>query len=257
MANASAKICQDIILFKVANSIYNKNVTIKGGVVMYDLSNDKRRATCDLDFDFIRYSLDDNSIVNFIKQLNNVNDKIKIEIFGTIEQLKHQDYKGKRVNVKLIDKDNFSIISKLDIGVCKDLDVDQENYCFNLDAIGENVTLIVNSKEQIVVEKLKSLLKFGIRTTRYKDVFDIYYLINNTNLNKNKLIYIIDKLIIKDNMMKEKNMSDIINKLKQTLKNKLFINVLSDAKNNWLDLSSEEVVNNILCYFEALEFIVI
>lgn len=52
-------------------------------------------------------------------------------------------------------------------------------------------------------------------------------------------------------------MSDIINKLKQTLKNKLFINVLSDAKNNWLDLSSEEVVNNILCYFEALEFIVI
>ncbi len=33
-------------------------------------------------------------------------------------------------------------------------------------------------------EKLKSLLKFGIRTTRYKDIFDIYYLINNTNINK-------------------------------------------------------------------------
>lgn len=64
--------------------ICNKNVTIKGGVVMYDLSNDKRRATRDLDLDFIRYSLGDSSIVNFIKQLNNVKDEIKIEIFGTI-----------------------------------------------------------------------------------------------------------------------------------------------------------------------------
>lgn len=37
---------------------------------MYNLSNDKRRATRDLDLDFIKYSLDDISIKNFINELN-------------------------------------------------------------------------------------------------------------------------------------------------------------------------------------------
>ncbi len=45
VANASAKICQDIILNKISKSKMNKNVTIKGGVVMYSLSNNKRRTT--------------------------------------------------------------------------------------------------------------------------------------------------------------------------------------------------------------------
>ena len=40
----------------------NKNVTIKGGVVMYGLSNDRRRATRDIDLDFIKYSLANESI---------------------------------------------------------------------------------------------------------------------------------------------------------------------------------------------------
>lgn len=54
---------------------------------------------------------------------------------------------------------------------------------------------LINSKEQIFVEKLKSLLKFGITSTRFKDIFDFYYLINNENLNKVKLIKYIDILI--------------------------------------------------------------
>ena len=66
LANASAKICQDIILNKISKSKMSKNITIKGGVVMYGLSNDKRRATRDLDLDFIKYSLADESIKLFI-----------------------------------------------------------------------------------------------------------------------------------------------------------------------------------------------
>ena len=56
--------------------IVNKNVTIKGGVVMYGLSNDKRRATRDLDMDFIKYSISDDSIKTFIDKLNLINDRV-------------------------------------------------------------------------------------------------------------------------------------------------------------------------------------
>lgn len=143
-ANASAKICQDIILNKISKSTFNKNVTIKGGVVMYGLSNDKRRATRDLDMDFIKYSISDDSIKTFIDKLNLINDGIKVYLDKDIVELHHQDYNGKRVNVILKDENNFSVSAKLDIGVHKNFDIKQEEYCFNLEAINESAILIIN-----------------------------------------------------------------------------------------------------------------
>lgn len=130
LANASAKICQDIILNKISKSKMNKNVTIKGGVVMYGLSNDKRRTTRDLDLDFIKYSLADESIKAFI-----------------------------------------------------------------------------------------------------------------------------DTLIIKDTSMREKNIYDIINNLNITLNNNIFKRSLSDARNNWLGISVEEVIDNVINYFKTMEIV--
>ena len=54
-ANAEAKLCQDIIIKAISKSSLNRNVTIKGGVVMRSLSKNARRATQDLDLDFIRF----------------------------------------------------------------------------------------------------------------------------------------------------------------------------------------------------------
>lgn len=69
--SAISKTCQDIILNQISNSNLNKNITIKGGVVMMAISKDIRRTTQDLDIDFIRYSLDDKAIEIFISKLNN------------------------------------------------------------------------------------------------------------------------------------------------------------------------------------------
>ena len=55
--NAEAKVCQDIVLKALAESSLSNNATIKGGVVMREISKDARRATQDMDIDFIRYSL--------------------------------------------------------------------------------------------------------------------------------------------------------------------------------------------------------
>src|SRR5699024_1244609 len=137
-------------------------------------------------------------------------DGISIEIVGKIEKLHHQDYDGKRVNIRLIDSNEFIINTKLDIGVHKLFDIEQDNYCFDLGIFKENVNLLINSRKQIFAEKLKSLLKFGITSTRYKDVFDFYYLINNEKLDKNKLLKYIDILIFEDSLMKENDFEGII-----------------------------------------------
>ena len=60
--NAEARVCQDIVLKAIAKSNLVKNITVKGGVVMRGITNDLRRAPEDIDLDFIRYSLEDDSM---------------------------------------------------------------------------------------------------------------------------------------------------------------------------------------------------
>ena len=93
-ANASAKICQDLVLRALASGPLNRNVTIKGGVVMRSKTGNVRRATQDLDIDFIRYSLSEDSIERFIQNLNCLPGIIFTQN-GNIEELKQQEYHGK------------------------------------------------------------------------------------------------------------------------------------------------------------------
>lgn len=99
------------------------------------------------------------------------------------------------------------------------------------------------------------MLRFGIRTTRYKDIFDIYYLINNTNINKDILLNIMNTLIIEDSTMRENNIEDIIKNLNTILNNNVFKHSLLDARNNWLDISINQVINNVINYFKSMEIV--
>lgn len=113
--NADARVFQDILLKAIEQSDFGRNVTIKGGVVMRSLTGNVRRATEDLDLDFIRYSLEDSSIRYFIAKLNSL-DGVKIGIKGDkIEQLSQQEYSGKRVFIIISDNAGNSIESKIDL----------------------------------------------------------------------------------------------------------------------------------------------
>lgn len=219
---------------------------------MHSISKDLRRATRDMDLDFIKYSLEDNSIIRFIEELSNVDDGIKIEIDGEIKELHHQDYDGKRVNIELFDKYGNKLKTKLDIGVHKLLDIKQDEYCFDLSIINQNANLLINSKEQIFVEKIKSLLKLGFRSTRYKDLFDFYYLINRTELDKEKLMNCFNILIFKDETMRENNIEDVVNRLQMTFDSNAYRNHLSNPKNNWLDITVDDAIMSVLKYIKSL-----
>ena len=170
---AEAKLCHDIILLLLSKSIYSKNLTIKGGIIIQSLSKNTRRATLDLDIDFIKYPLTDQGIISFINSINCLTG-LEVKILGKLEELNHQDYSGKRAYLDIKDSYGNRLSSKIDIGVHKYIDLPQDEYCFDISFDDEGATLLVNSKEQIFAEKLKSLLKFGTLSTRYKDIYDIY-----------------------------------------------------------------------------------
>lgn len=252
LIDARSKVAQDVILNKISKSKFKNNITIKGGVVMHSISNSVRRATRDLDLDFIKYSLEDESIRSFIDKLNSVGDNITVEIIGKIEELHHQDYSGKRVYIKISDVNNYEIDTKLDIGVHKLFELEQDDYYFDLDAMEDGVSLLINSPEQIFTEKLKSLLKLGFRSTRYKDLFDFYYLINYDKLDRKKLLKSFQVIIFDDNTMFEETLENIYSRINSIFKSNAYKRNLTDPKNNWLDIPINDAIEKVLNYIEEL-----
>lgn len=131
---------------------------------MFNITNDKRRATVDIDIDLIRYSLEDKSILLLFDKLNQIDDGIKIIVNKKIKPLKHQDYHGKRVNIALKDSFGNQIETKIDIGVHNNLDIEQEEYMFNFEVFNNCMTLlsriltIVGRKMDNIVELSKELM---------------------------------------------------------------------------------------------------
>lgn len=238
-ANAQAKACQDILLNLISKSTLNRNVTIKGGVVLRSISGNARRATQDMDIDFIRYSLDEEAIRVFIRKLDSISD-CSLKIIGNIEELKQQDYHGKRVRIEIIDEHGAKLTSKIDMGVHTKLKIDQEEYCFDVGFDDEGASLLINSKEQMLTEKLRSILKFGTFSTRYKDIYDIYYLLEFVNYEL--LADCFKQYIFDDPGMRENTLDDVIKRVHTTFNDKGYRKKLETSKRNWVDVPNDEVI---------------
>ncbi len=249
-ANAQAKVCQDLILKAIASSSLNRNVTIKGGVVMRSKTGNIRRATQDVDLDFIKYSLSDESIKAFAQKLDCL-EGLKIIRTGKIMELKHQDYHGKRIFIKITDSNGFSIESKLDLGVHKKLDIEQEEYCFDIAYDDEGASLLVNSFEQMIAEKLRSLLKFGTLSSRYKDIFDIYYI--SKMVDKDMMKKCFSAFIFDDFGMRENDMNGVLRRVNIVFHDKEYLENLKKKENNWLDENVDVVTKGIIDFLKEYD----
>lgn len=247
---AASRVCQDIVLKAIAEGPLSRNVTIKGGVVMRSLTKNNRRATRDIDLDFIHYSLDDDAIREFIKRLNCI-DGIKIDMADTITELKHQDYHGKSIEVKITDKYGNTIKSKIDIGVHKHMEIEQDEYCFDVCLDDNGATLLKNTVEQSFVEKLRSLLKFGANSRRYRDIYDMFYL--KDVATDEKMAEMIRILVFDDPEMFEKTMSDITKRLNKTFKDEQYLSRVSASRQRWIDNDIHEITDGIVSYLQKIE----
>lgn len=248
---ASSLAGQDVFIYKLFKSKYKDNITLKGGVIMHSISKDKRRTTRDIDLDFIKYSLEDDRIREFIGSLCSGEDGVNIFIKGNIIPLKHQDYNGKRVYVELKDFFGNVLETKIDIGVHKNFNLIQEEYYFDLKSSNEKVKLLINSKEQIIVEKVLSLLRFGKQTTRYKDVFDIYYLISYS-IDVKKVVKYFECYVFNNENFEEKNMKDVSDSLREILYSKRIYTNLKLKEYNWLNISVDVIIKKLINFFESI-----
>ena len=218
---------------------------------MYNLANNKRRVTQDIDFDLIRYSIDKESIRRFILKLNSLNDGFEILMDGQLEELHHQDYRGLRLHALIKDVNGGCVKIKLDIGVHTLSAIEQEQITFSFETNHEKVHLKVNPIEQIFIEKLISLVRFGANSKRYKDVFDLFYLIDSCGLSirktRNALIYFLEYTKYEPHTIFE-----VQNSIRDIFSDSLYLEKLVNSSANWLDEDLETIISTILSFVDKL-----
>ena len=249
--NVEEKLSQDIIIKALAECGLKENLTIKGGVVMSNITNDIRRTTLDIDIDFIKFSLSDATIRDLVERMNCI-EGISISIIGDIVELKQHDYHGKRVFLSLQDKYGNVIETKMDIGVHTIPEAQQVEIPFQMISINyETVTLFANTNEQIFVEKLKSLLRLGAISNRAKDVDDMIFL--SERINRKDLLALIKVYIYNDTRMLEKNIDEIISRVSKVFSDKNYLARLSHRRSNWLEIEPQEATKRLLEFLRSLK----
>lgn len=233
--NAQNLAAEEIVLTKIASSHLANNVTLKGGIVMYNLTKSDRRVTQDIDFDLLRYSIDNLSVRKFVEKLDSIDDGISSTIIGNIDKLHQEDYQGVRVHLLLEDQEQTKIKIKLDIGVHTYSAIEQDKIAFFFDSDGKSISIKVNPCEQIFCEKLLSLSRLGPLSTRYKDIYDLYYLIVNNMLEIIKVRQILD-LFFLSSSRKPDSIFDLSESISSTLDDKHFSIEAGKPASKWIDV---------------------
>lgn len=249
---AESIVGQEVIIEAISLSSMTDRVLLKGGIVMYNLTSNARRATRDLDFDLIRYDISkDSNIDLFIELLNKSHPSYRIKRVGKITTLHQEDYQGKRTYVEIKDK-TYSFTIKLDIGIHTLFAIEQQSIEFEIVSDNKKLSLLANPIEQLVGEKLYSLAKHGVLSTRYKDVFDIYYLVEIYKIDKELLKKCLS-LLIEYGKSNVKDLFDLCNRIEQVFDNKIWYERFITSDQDWLDEKNyKKILETIVSYIFSL-----
>ena len=172
-------------------------------------------------------------------------------MFGTIGELIHEDYRGKRLYLDVTDGSiPTPIRMKLDIGVHTHNEIQQIDFLFSLADGTSSADLRANPNEQIFAEKLLSLLRHRRLSRRPKDIFDLCYLCDVVDVQRLRIC--LDSLIYSNRRIQPTNRDEIVSVLKDVFASRQFMRRLASARANWLQIEPDRATAAIICFLETL-----
>ena len=170
---------QEEFLRRLSKSQYNENLILKGGLLIYTLTNFESRATIDVDFLLRHWSNTIDDVKRMIEEIINTptgNDFIEMSAKGYEEISPQRKYKG--VSTQIIGRiRNVRVPFNVDIGVGDIIVPRAEMRKFNTQLPDfEAPEINTYSLESTIAEKFDAILQRFELTGRMKDFYDIYYL---------------------------------------------------------------------------------
>jgi len=181
---------QERFLYRLSVSEYKNNFILKGGLLLILVNIPTSRVTVDIDFLAAKVKND----------LENIKD-----IFSKISSIEVQDgivFNSSEITAERIEKDSryegVRVKIQGHLGTVKQIlqiDLGFGDVIFPKKSDIEFPSLLLESKsrlkgyplETVIAEKFEAMVKLGMLSSRMKDFYDAYILLNSQNFNKSVL----------------------------------------------------------------------
>ena len=182
--------CQEEFLRRISLSKYSDNLILKGGLLLYTISEFTSRPTLDADYLLKNYSNETEDVEKMVREIigmGDVSDYISFEIKGLEAIAEHRKYNGVRVNL-------IGRIKNTKTPFCIDFGVGDvivpapaKRLLPVLLSDFQRPEVLTYSLESIIAEKFDAIITRMELNGRMKDFFDIYYLASTCDFEGRKL----------------------------------------------------------------------
>lgn len=235
------------VLMRLEKSKYKDNIILKGGVLLSSIIGEDLRTTKDMDTTLKSLPLSIDSIKNIFDNILSIdiNDNVNFEIVSIKDIRLEDEYGGFRINVKgTFDKIRTNFFIEITTG---DIITPREiEYQYNSIFEDKKINIMAYTVETVIAEKFNSIISRNITSTRAKDFYDVYMLMNENNINNENLIKAIK------NTFNNRNTEYNINRFKEIIELLKESNALKQVYSNYQNkleytknVSFEDTINAI------------
>ena len=181
------------LLERISISKYKDNFILKGGMLISAMLGIDSRTTMDMDTTIKGFPLTKDNITNIMDEICNIeiDDNVTLKI-NKVELIREDDdYGGYRITFEAKYNNEMPVIMKIDITTGDKITYKEIEYNFTLMLEDRKIQIWSYNVETIIAEKFEAIVKRGVLSTRIRDYYDVYMLINTQNK-------IIDKKTLKD-----------------------------------------------------------
>lgn len=181
------------LLERISISKYKDNFILKGGMLISAMLGIDSRTTIDMDTTIKGFPLTKDNITNIMDEICNIeiDDNVTLKI-NKVELIREDDdYGGYRITFETKYNNEMPVIIKIDITTGDKITYKEIEYSFTLMLEDRKIQIWSYNVETIIAEKFEAIVKRGVLSTRIRDYYDVYMLINTQNK-------IIDKKTLKD-----------------------------------------------------------
>ena len=190
------------VLMRLEKSKYRDNIILKGRVLLSSIIGEDLRTTKDIDATLKSLPLNIVSIRNIFEEILSIDidDNVTFEIANIKDIRLEDEYGGFRINVKgTFDKIRTNFFIEITTG---DIITPREiKYKYNSIFEDKKINIMAYTIETIIAEKFESIISKNITTTRAKDFYDLYMLMNKNknDINNRNIVKAIENTFNKRN----------------------------------------------------------
>ncbi|MDK6863580.1 nucleotidyl transferase AbiEii/AbiGii toxin family protein [Nosocomiicoccus ampullae] len=237
------------VLKRIEKSRYHDIFIIKGGLLIASLIGIESRTTMDMDVTIKGMAVNKDSITSMMKEIlkKDTDDGITFSLKDISEIRENDDYEHYRISIMAhIGKINNPM--KLDITTGDFITPKEQLYEYPLMFDSGYINIMAYPIETILAEKIETIIRRNIATTRMRDFYDVYVLYK---LYQQTINFDLLKIAIQ-NTSSQRNSEMLIQESKEITDD---IKIDSQLKRNWVNYINDNSYVGDIEFFEVIEIL--